>query len=275
MADLTATLTKKVGPLPIWAWAGIAGVGVYFLVGKSGMLSNLTGQSASTAATTGTTGTAGAAAAAPAQSAGSQLSDSLGLLQQLQGFDQQSIASYQEQAQSLNPSTQQTANSYTVTNPGGASAFTTASPGTSSAVPNNSPLQPSNTIPPGTVLTGNGSAYSVPWGNTQVQVIPVFYNGAPLLVSANHVTPSQQAAAATGVGGPAPRNEVGAADPIYRPGHPMLKRGNPTFPHYGVGGPSHVTQVAARMGVHPARVLALNPHMRAGVRPPGSVVRVA
>ncbi len=28
MVDLKATLTRKVGPLPVWAWGGIAGVGL-------------------------------------------------------------------------------------------------------------------------------------------------------------------------------------------------------------------------------------------------------
>jgi hypothetical protein len=61
--------------------------------------------------------------------------------------------------------------------------------------------------------------------------------------------------------------------------HPLVKQ-RVRFPHYyvaGRGGPTTVQEVAQASGLHPARIMALNPHLRAQnyrMRP-GQVARIA
>ena len=291
MPDIGQALTSKLGPFPVWVYLAGGGVILYFVTKGGGLSSILPGSSSSNSTNAATTATTAAgqataseaaaqqaAASASGQTAGSQLSSELGLLQQLQAFNQQSVSSYQQTAAQLNPSTQSTANSFTVTNPSGATIFNSATPGQGQGVPNNTPLTSAGTIPPGTILTGTGNAQSVQWGNTQVSVTPVTYQGQQVFVTSQQVTPSQQASSAGGSGGgrggPA-RSRLGAAHPVWRSGHPTLRSGNVTMPHFALGGPANVHAAAAKVGVHPARLLALNEDAKKGTVPPGHYMRVA
>lgn len=306
--EITGFLTQKIGPFPGWVWLVVAGGGVY-VISKTGVLSGITGGGTSTTPTAAQQAAASAsqaqaaAATATGQTAGSQLSQSIGLLQQLQGFDQEL---YQSNLQQIQES-QSAANA--LQTPSGPSpvaqtiTVTSLPPNLTTAVLS----QPvagqlgDNTfvkyiigiVPTGTQLPSAGPVVSGPVFCSNVtqstssfnagnplcsgQWQPVDYHGTTGYIWGPNVgVAAAQGGASPGIGGPAPaRHPIGQMPSMWRPGHPMLKRGNPTYAHYGVGGPGHVTQVAARMGVHPARVLALNEHAKAGTRPPGTYFRVA
>lgn len=301
-------LTQRLGPLPIWVW-GAAAIGGGYLVMRSGLLQSVTGgtttgatqaaQQAQTAAGQATASQAQAqqaAAAATGQSAGSQLSQSIGLLQQLQQFQQQS---YQGELQQIQQSQQAANNLQTPSGPSPVSQMITITP----LPPNQTAAvlsQPvagqigDNTfvqyimgvVPAGTQLPSAGPQVNGPVFCTQVQQSTSSFNAGNPLCSGQwqpvdfhgttgYIWGPNVGVAAAQSGGP----RIGAAHPLWRPGHPML--GGPraaadiTYPHYAVGGPRHVQQVAGQVGVHPARLLALNGHARRGTVPARQPMRVA
>lgn len=307
--DIGGMLTQRLGPLPLWAWGGAA-IGGGYLLYRSGLLSNITGgggtttsttaaQQAQTAAGQATSSEAAAqqaAAAATGQSAGAQLSQSIGLLQQLQQFQQQS---YQGELQQIGQ-TQQAA---------GALATTPATMCIRSANPNASsaPGLPGRLdYPgiPGVYMHSQPDANSTPIGfapfnscGWSVDQTAQGYGGAEgpsigwshvsngalvgWIDSGSLVNNPQQSSTGGGRGGPK-RSTVGTAHPVWRPGHPLL--GGPragaagadiTYPHYAVGGPRDVRHIAAQVGVHPARILALNGRAQRGSVGRGQPLRVA
>lgn len=291
--DIGGMLTQKLGPLPLWAWGGAA-IGGGYLLYRSGLLSNITGgggtttsttaaQQAQTAAGQATSSEAAAqqaAAAATGQSAGAQLSQSIGLLQQLQQFQQASYSSQlqqeaqtQQAAAALGQAPGQTpggptpvANAPYMRDPTTGAIYDTAA-----GCKRHLSLAEWNQI-----TTAGGNAVNV--DPQQLSYIPDCTSAVPGLPSASGVTPQTTGG---GSGGPK-RSMLGAAHPLWRPGHPLL--GGPragavgadiTYPHYAVGGPRDVRHVASQVGVHPARILALNGRSQQGRVGRGQPLRVA
>lgn len=310
---LQGTLTQKLGPAPVWMWLVGGGIALW-LVSRSGLLSGVLGSSGSSgaAATAQPATTSGATpSASDQQSAGAALSQEVGLLQQLQGFQQQSfqndlqqVQQTQQTQQALNPPAQPptyTAGSSNVGLQGFEQQHGAAIPLYSQLTQTTqgvfTPFSQTGTLPLGATVVSNGPPVQAPWpapggGQTTVSFIPFNYQGKQYWVSAADVTPSgttgsaTQGAASTGVGGPripahfhsiTGRSALGAADAIFRSGHPLLRAGGagPLYPHYAMGGPRQIHQIGAMVGVHPARVLAANAGMRRGAAVPGQRVRIA
>lgn len=231
--NIASTLTQKIGPLPAWAWGGLAAVGVwYFLLrGKA----------------TGATGNAAAA--------GSQLSSGYGL-------------GYAQGLQAAGP----LATSATTGGKGTVRAGS-SNPGLAQAPYSNSQIplyatgaDPSNPtygahrvglVPFGTSLTVTGPSTQVPWGTGQSTLLPVNYLGSTYYVSVDDVTQT------AGIGGA--RRSIGSRSAnLWHHSHPLIGARVPYQYHVrAVGGaPNHareVHRVALQAGVHPARLMALNP----------------
>jgi LysM repeat protein len=233
--QVTGALTKKYGPLPGYAWAGIAAVAVWLAVP---FLKKLTGGSSSSTTTPGV----------PSQPAG--------------------------------------AVSYGYPNPGppgptGAqgdpgAAGAPGAPGTNAA-PNPSPppaaSQPQYrqyTIVSGDTLwgiaqkfLGNGSRWPEIYRASHLR------SGDPNLIFPGEVV---NVPIGGGMGGASSGRSIGnRRAQLMSPHHPDLK--NPvrtTQTVAAVGGPANhvanVHAVAARAGVHPARLMALNPHYSGVIR---------
>lgn len=278
-----SALTSTVKAHPVMTLAAV-GAGA-FLLWKSGLLAKVTG--GSTTSTTAATTTA-APATATAQAAPATLSAEIGLLQQLQSFQQ---ASYQDNLQQVQQ-TQQTAAalnpppaaaSPTITGISGQSG-TPGGPGSLGGIPVYS-------------SANDSSGYTLAPFGTQFQVTGALIPGGayggfyPVSVpggGSGYVHGTDVGALSGGAGGGrggaavipprihsvTGRNRVGAADPIFRAGHPMIRTGSQTYPHYAVGGPRSAMGVAAATGLHPARVLAVNGGMRRGAARPNQIVRV-
>lgn len=284
MPDIGQALTSKLGPFPVWVYLAGGGVILYFVTKGGGLSSLLPGSSSSSNEATTATTAAGqataseaaaqqAAASASGQTAGAQLSSELGLLQQLQSFNQQSVSSYQQTAQQLTGNTGAQTSTITVGPAPGQSNQGQYSQGVAAF---SSPTAVFGQTPSVTIPFGQYPAAGPPvTGSSQNPggLYPITYQGKTLYVLGFNV---QQASggAGGGRGGPA-RSRLGAAHPLWRSGHPALRSGNVTMPHFALGGPANVHAAAAKVGVHPGRLLALNEDAKKGTVPPGHYMRVA
>jgi len=223
-------LTQRIGPLPAWVWGGIAAVGVwYFLLrGKT------------TSATSASTPNAAAS--------GSQLASGYGL-----GFAQGQQAAQASQAPaSVTPAGLPTLNWHfgppTSQNwvwrltPSGQAAWQRQT-----GSPANFALQPSNSPPPPWLPQYSYQIAEIPPGATLQQYLDAAIQG--------------------GVGGPGTSRKHASGSrsaALWHDAHPLIGA-KVLYPHYvsAVGGPANhgreVARVARQAGVHPARVLMLNP----------------
>lgn len=300
MADgIGGILTQKIGPIPLWGW--LAGGGAAIWLVASGKLGSLTGSgtttttSAQTAAGQATAAEAGAqqaAANASGQSAGAQLQQELGLLQQLQSFNQQSYENNLQQVQqtqqtssALNPSV--TSPSVTVRAPattGPTVGYDQNHPG----VPIfSSPGGPQiGTVPFGSSVGTTGPSVQGPGNLGSNAWWPVSYAGQTGYLSGYDV--SGVASSSTGIIGAGGASRlppllgkggagVGTVPAMWRGGHKLVRAGGagPLYPHYAMGGPRNVMQIGALAHVHPARVMAANGLVKKGQATPGQIVRVA
>lgn len=284
MADgIGGILTQKVGPIPLWGWLAGGGLAVWLVA--SGKLGGILGQS-STSSTQASAAGQTAATSAGTQNAGSQLSQEIGLLQQLQAFQQQSYSNNLQQVQQ----TQQTTNALNPPPATQQSLTLTAShvnrPGETGIPANSIPIYSLNQnsqgiigyAPAGSQLpfVSQTTGFGGDLGYT------VQYGGVQGFVAAQDVAGVGQGTG--GVGGPrripsagVGRNAVGVVPAMWRGGHALVRAGGagPLYPHYAMGGPRHVTQIGALAHVHPARVLAANAHLKRGAAAPNQIVRVA
>lgn len=137
-------------------------------------------------------------------------------------------------------------------------------------------------LPPGTLLLVAGPAVTgVPQtigSQTSNQWVPVTRNGNLRYIWDQDLQLNAPGSLPTsGLGGG--RGGGSRSAVLMHHGHPLIKQ-RVRFPHYhvvGRGGPSTVHAVAHAAGLHPARIMALNPHLRAdGYRlRPGQVLRIA
>lgn len=234
MADAGSVLTQKIGPLPAWAWGGIAAVAAwfFFLRGKS---------------TPATTRTA-------SQGASTTGDYSLGFAQGLQ-----SAAAGQPGGSSSAPATTPLAKLVAGSNQTGLFGDP-SSDHQVTYVAGGTPLTPTGPPVAGKTPYGATSGF---WAQSNYWQ-PVNWEGQTLYVWA----PFAQQAPGTGgpVGGPAPRKHaIGSRSAHeWHDAHPLVG-GQVRYPHYvrAVGGPGNhineVHRVARAAGVHPARVLMLNP----------------
>lgn len=243
-----SVLTRKIGPLPGWAWGGlIAGALWWFFIRGKG--------------STGT-GTPNAAAS------GSQLASGYGL-----GFAQgQQAAQANTTTSSSSAAGQPNASvagirAGNVGNETGHDYYGGSPPGTLQKLgqlPFETPVQ----------ITGAPTVANVPWQNTTVPV-PVYPlkgpAGQPIYMQTVDVVPG---AGGLGVGGPgtARKHAIGSRSAwLHHDAHPLI--GAPVrYAHYvrAVGGPANhrreVARVAHQAGVHPARVAMLNPEYTGHIR---------
>lgn len=223
-----SVLTQKIGPLPGWAWGGIAAVGVwwFFLRGKTG-----------------------ASTTTNAAAAGSQLSSGYGL-------------GYAQGVQANPPPPP-------ATKPGGPSTFTPnlgqvgvwlfGSPSFTGQSGVKGVAAPGTSLPSaGPAVTG--ASYTDPFGNGPSNLWqPVTYNGQTLYAFAPQLA---AVGAAPGIGGGRPAGSRSAN--LMHHAHPLVGARVPYQFHVrAVGGLANHTRevhrVALQAGVHPARIMMLNP----------------
>lgn len=231
---ITGALTQKYGPLPGWAWAGVAAAGAWLL------LPRLRGAAGTTSSTTSASGPS---------------SDSVYGLGYAQGL------------QAAGPA----APAPTAATPGRRGVVKATDPGyTGAAGIFASPTTQSGTIaivPQGTSLNVSGPPITgQPWGGVDYWW-PVNYGGQTGYVSGSLF--QLQDSGPVGVGGPAPLGSRSAD--LMSPWHPLVTAHH-SYPHFvrAVGGaPNHsreVVRVARQAGVHPARLMMLNPNPNGWVR---------
>jgi len=233
-------LTQKLGPLPLWAWGGLAAVGVWFF-----FLRDKTGTS--TGATNGS-GVAGATTPGPNSVYG------LGYAQGLQaGAVQPAPAPAKSGPAPCDPTQWKQMGAGFLYAPGGSAASVPIAGQTYFYLQT-----------PGAVqgyLAQGGQVFFFP--APCVPVPTIFGPGGP-----SPGTPAYGVSSSpTAIGGPAPRRShaVGSRSAwLWHDAHPGI--GAPVrYPHFvrAVGGPANhrreVQRVAAQSGVHPARIGMLNP----------------
>lgn len=230
--DIKATLVKKYGPFPGYVWAGIVGVGIIIGHNVLGI-----GKSSSTAALT-----------TPASAAGPSTF--------------------------VNPGRAGQPGPAGPPGPSGPPAILPPpiSPG-SAAPPKPAPQHRIHVVQHGDTLwgiaqtyLGNGSRWPEIWALSH------FRSGNPNLIYPGEIAVlPADATGGAGLGGP---KSIGSRSrSMWHNGgaHPALRR-DPAFPQYvrAVGGPAgHVAEVhrvAAASGVHPGRLLALNPFHTGRIR---------
>jgi hypothetical protein len=286
MADgIGGALQGKLGPAPLWMWLVGGGIGLY-LVTKSGFLSSVTGSGKSTTGTA-TSATAlqtaqqQALAAGANPSAGAALQQSIGLLSQLQGFNSQA---YQNALQQVSQ-TQGVAGSLATTTPTSCirQSRAQAQPG--------APGGASDVTSPGVVMhsgpdTASPTIGYAPFNSCNWRVLATSMGPGGIQDPGNNIGWSQisnglqtgwidssslVASPAKATGGGRPRSSA-----LFHAGHKALKQ-SVRMPHYAVGGPRDLRDVALQTGIHPARLMAANPHLRQQgyVASPGQHVRIA
>lgn len=235
-------LSQKLGPLPVWAWGGLAAVAVWFLF--------LRGKTSTSAPS----GTSTATGTSPTGQATTDYS-----LGYAQGVQASGTGAQTSAAPSSAPA------SVTLTG-GQTGVFATPAFDTGQLI---------TWLPAGTQLPSAGSP--VAGGNfgsgTQQSHFwqPVTYGGQRAYVWAPFASPG---VAPGGVGGPSRKHAIGSRSAwLWTDAHPLIGAPVP-YSHYvrAVGGPGNhlneVRRVAAQSNVHPARVLALNAR-------PASLIRIA
>lgn len=235
--DIKGALTKKIGPFPGFVWAGIAGVGIYLFIRARGSSSTQGGTPVATQMTTtydNATGLVGPQG--PPGSAGPPGPRGLPW-----PFPRPQPAPGPPPAQPPAPA-----------------------PGKQHRI---------HVVQSGDTLWGIAQTYL---GNgsrwPEIYALSHFRSGNPNLIYPGEIAVLPlDATGGPGLGGP---KSIGSRRKSLwhnAGGHSDLKR-DPAFPQYvrAVGGPaahrSEVHRVAAMAGVHPARLLALNPHYTGRIR---------
>lgn len=233
--DIAGALTRKIGPLPGWAWGGLAAVGVWFFFLR---------------------GKPSAAATPNAAAAGSQLASGYGL-------------GYAQGLQSAGPPSGAASTTTPAASPGRRGHTVPAPPGFPSAgygaIPIYDSPQMQNIVgwaPFDQDLTVTGPAVNgrkLPSG--QSAWYPIDWGGTPGFVSGDSFASFAQSAVG-GIGGGRPAGSRSAH--LMHHAHPLVGARVPYQFHVrAVGGPmnhaNEVHRVALQSGVHPARIMALNP----------------
>jgi hypothetical protein len=246
-------LTRKIGPLPGWAWGGLVAVAAwyFFLRSKPGT-------------TTGSTSAAGASA-----TPGPDATYGLGFAQGQQAAGASAMPAPVPTSPAA-PALFMTATKgggYIYSTPGGA---------------NNGSLlgffagQPLKILGPAVPGPNYGSSTSPGLvGVTSNQYLPVQYGSQTGYVWAPEVVVGTGPDNGTGIGGVGTSRKFAIGSrrsaPVWSDAHPLV--GGPVrYPHYiqAVGGPGNhrreVARVARQAGVHPARVAMLNPTYTGRIR---------
>jgi hypothetical protein len=224
---LTDALTRSYGPLPGWAWAGVVGAGIWLL------LPRLRGSSSATP---------GRATATP----GPDATYGLGYAQGLQSAGANAPAPSRSGAAGTTATNSEQVPIYLRSQPGPQGVAALLAPGASV---------------PAAGAPVTGGSYTTPSGLTSNQWQPVTYSGTTLYAPAIQVRVAD--AIMAGLGGAAALGSRSAE--MMSPWHPLVTTGH-RYPHFvrAVGGaPNHtreVHRVAEQAGVHPARVMMMNPH---------------
>ena len=233
----TSILTRRIGPLPGWAWGGLVAVAAWWFF--------LRGRSATSSSSSG-------AGTAP----NSNSVYGLGYAQGLQAAGANAPPPTATPAPGRRGVVKSTDPNYT----GGAGIFSSPSTtgGTIAIVPQGTQL--SVTGPP---VTGQ------PWGGVDFWW-PVDEGGRPGFISGSLFQVDQ--AGVGGAGGTARKHAVGSRSAwLHHDAHPLIGA-NVRYAHYvrAVGGPANhrreVHRVAQQSGVHPARIAMLNPEYTGRIR---------
>jgi hypothetical protein len=250
VADVTKALTRKLGPLPAWVWLGGAGALAFILLrGRKGA--------------TGTTQNAAAASGSPLASG-----YGLGYAQGLQAS--QAAAPAQMQQVPTTGQFRPGASGSTVWN---GNQYRWVVTGPSQGVPEALQQLGLNSSDPNVI---NRLTYFTPNPRTDQQGNTVWYmglldpNGRPLPTPSiwpppYSGPPPPGMGGSPAIGGPMRKHHVGSRSAHeWHDAHPAIGA-KVLYPHYvrAVGGPgrhaAEIHRVARQAGVHPARVLMLNP----------------
>jgi len=238
-------LTRRIGPLPGWAWGGILAAGVwwFFLRGKTGSTSPTTGA----ATTPGPDATYGLGFAQGQQAVQASL-------------PQQATAAVQNFMLQLRGNV----------NPETGQAFPGSTPVNIPLFADTQASRQIGTMPISSSVSASGAPVQGTYNGRQVEYYPVpGPGGSTAYILAQDVAGIQQG----GIGGPTRKHAIGsrARAPEWHDSHPLI--GAPVrYAHYvrAVGGPGNhrreVARVARQAGVHPARVAMLNPQYTGRIR---------